>query len=292
MKPDRLARFAFPALFVVSGGAALVYQVVWSRMLASVFGVTAFAVATVLVSFMGGMALGAGILGTRADRVARPLRMFAMLEAGIGLYALAMPWLLKGMDASLVALWPALPESFVVRSAIRFVGSLGLLIVPTMLMGATLPALGQGLLRRRASLGLGIGLLYFVNTLGASVGCFLAGFSLLPRFGLSATTWIAVAGNALVAALAFAIDRSVGVSPQGAAEAAPEGPETPATSPAWWPYAVTCGSGFAALAFEVVWFRLLVLVFGSQHRGKVVEAGIGSSKIGAAVAPARAAGNQ
>jgi len=116
MRAERLARFAFPALFVVSGGAALVYQVVWSRMLASVFGVTAFAVATVLVSFMGGMALGAA-----ADRVLRPLRMFAMLEAGIGLYALAMPWLLRGMDATLVAMWPSLPESFLVRSAIRFV---------------------------------------------------------------------------------------------------------------------------------------------------------------------------
>ena len=263
MRAERLARFAFPALFVVSGGAALVYQVVWSRMLASVFGVTAFAVATVLVSFMGGMALGAAVLGTRADRVLRPLRMFAMLEAGIGLYALAMPWLLRGMDATLVAMWPSLPESFLVRSAIRFVGSLGLLIVPTMLMGATLPALGQGLLRRRASLGLGIGILYFVNTMGAAVGCFLAGFVLLPSYGLAATTWIAVGGNALVAGLAYAIDRSVAASPHAVPPSETEDAETAATSPAWWPYAVTCGSGFAALAFEVVWFRLLVLVFGS-----------------------------
>ena len=262
MNGDRVARWAFPALFVVSGGAALVYQVVWSRMLSAVFGVTAFAVATVLVSFMGGMALGAAILGTRADRVARPLRMFALLEAGIGVYAVLMPWLLAGMDAALVALWPSLPESFVVRSAIRFVGSLALLIVPTMLMGATLPALGQGLLRRRESLGLGIGILYFVNTLGAAVGCFLAGFVLLPRWGLTATTFIAFAGNALVAAIAFALDRGVPAAPTVASDA-PEVAETPATSPAWWPYAVTCGSGFAALAFEVVWFRVLVLVFGS-----------------------------
>src|SRR6185436_12338368 len=136
----------------------------------------------------------------------------ALLEAGIGLYALALPSLLRLTDVLYGALWPVLPDSFAVRSVVRFAMCLALLIVPTMLMGATLPALGQGLLRRRASLGLGIGLLYFVNTLGASVGCFLAGFSLLPRFGLSATTWIAVAGNALVAALAFAIDRSVGVS--------------------------------------------------------------------------------
>ena len=89
---------AFAALFVVSGACGLIYQVVWTRQLVTVFGVTAFAVSTVLVSFMGGMAVGAALLGGLADRVRRPLRMFALLEAGIGLYALLLPLLLRGTD--------------------------------------------------------------------------------------------------------------------------------------------------------------------------------------------------
>src|SRR6185503_6008889 len=116
----RRTAFAFAALFIVSGASALIYQVVWSRLLATVFGVTAFAVSTVLVSFMGGMALGAGMLGKRADAARRPLRMFALLEAGIGLYALALPVLLRGADAVYSALWPVLPDSFALRSVIRF----------------------------------------------------------------------------------------------------------------------------------------------------------------------------
>src|SRR6185369_15910840 len=90
--PGRTAIFA--GLFVMSGACALTYQVVWSRLLAEIFGVTAFAVSTVLVSFMGGMALGAYWLGTRVDRSARPLRIFALLEAGIGAYGLLLPLLL------------------------------------------------------------------------------------------------------------------------------------------------------------------------------------------------------
>ena len=169
----RAQTLAFALLFVVSGACALTYQVVWSRLLAELFGVTAFAVSTVLVSFMGGMALGAGLLGKRADRARRPLRMFALLEAGIGLYALALPWLLRLTDVLYGALWPALPDSFTVRSVVRFGMCLALLLVPTMLMGATLPALGQGLLRRRESLGVGIGL--FVQALVLAVFFVVAG---------------------------------------------------------------------------------------------------------------------
>jgi spermidine synthase len=257
---------AFASLFVVSGACALTYQVVWSRLLAQVFGVTAFAVSTVLVSFMGGMALGAGLIGKRADAARRPLRMFALLEAGIGLYALALPTLLRLMDLVYAALWPALPDSFFVRSLARFIMCLALLLVPTMLMGATLPALGQGLLRRRESLGVGIGLLYFVNTLGAAIGCFLAGFLLLPSLGLTRTTWLAFGGNAAVATIAFLLDRRAGGDAEPAVPAPPvvtEPAVQPALDPTWWPFAVTFGSGMAGLAFEVVWFRVLVMVFGS-----------------------------
>ena len=110
----------FAGLFILSGACGLTYQVVWSRLLVNVFGVTAFAVSTVLVSFMGGMALGAALLGPRADKVARPLRMFAILEGSIGLYALILPLLLLGVDWVYTLAYPMLPEGVLVRSLFRF----------------------------------------------------------------------------------------------------------------------------------------------------------------------------
>ena len=264
--PRRAQAGVFALLFVISGACALTYQVVWSRLLAEIFGVTAFAVSTVLVSFMGGMALGAYLLGERADRAARPLRMFAALEAGIGLYALILPLLLAGAGVLYDGLFPILPDSFLLKSTVRFVMSLSLLLVPTVLMGGTLPALGRGLLRRKERIGLAVGLLYFVNTAGAALGCFFAGFWLLPHLGLSRTSWLAVVFNFAVAATAYVLDRrdSPPVSEiEDDASAIADGAATPATTPASWPLWVACGSGFAALAFEVVWFRVLVLVFGS-----------------------------
>lgn len=256
----------FAGLFLLSGACALTYQVVWSRLLAEIFGVTAFAVSTVLVSFMGGMALGAYWLGARVDRAARPLRVFAMLEAGIGTYALILPLLLGAGGALYDHLFPLLPDSFLLKSSIRFVMSLSLLLIPTVLMGGTLPALGRGLLRRKDRVGLAVGLLYFVNTLGAALGCFLAGFWFLPHLGLNRTTWLAVFFNFAVATTAYLLDLrdapadfgdagSEGVSGRGDGRAL--------TEPASWPLWVAFGSGMAALAFEVIWFRVLVLVFGS-----------------------------
>ncbi len=258
---------AFACLFLCSGAAALIYQVVWSRRMAEIFGVTAFAVSTVLVSFMGGMALGAYLLGARVDRARRPLRVFAMLEAGIGVYALVLPLLLAGAGGVYDRVFPLLPDWFLLKSAVRFVMSVGLLLVPTVLMGGTLPALGRGLLREKARVGLAVGLLYFVNTLGAALGCFVAGFWLLPNLGLSRTTWIAIAINVTVASTAFMLDRRGERDdrevPAPAAETASGPAASPLSSPESWPLWVAFGSGLAALAFEVVWFRVLVLAFGS-----------------------------
>jgi spermidine synthase len=256
----------FAGLFLLSGACALTYQVVWSRLLAEIFGVTAFAVSTVLVSFMGGMALGASLLGVRADRTPRPLRLFAMLEAGIGAYALALPLLLAGAGALYDHLFPALPNSFLLKSSIRFVMSASLLLVPTVLMGGTLPALGRGLLRRKDRVGFAVGLLYFVNTLGAALGCLVAGFWLLPRLGLHRTTWLAVLVNFLVAGTAFLLDRRDPPQARDDGEGAvprAHDDDRPLTTPAFWPLVVAFGSGLSALAFEVIWFRVLVLVFGS-----------------------------
>jgi spermidine synthase len=249
---------------VISGACGLTYEVVCSRFLHEVFGVTAFAVSTVLISFMGGMALGAALLGRRADRSARPLRMFALLEAGIGLYALAFPLFVAAVQWIHASVFPVLPESFLLRSVIRFVLCMALLLVPTTLMGGTLPALGRGLLRRRDRVGLGVGFLYFVNTAGAAIGCYLAGFALIPQLGLRTTTLVAAVLNFGVAGVALILDRGQAATEETSETAEPEvRREAPLTVPEHWPLIVAFGSGFTALAFEIVWFRILVLVFGS-----------------------------
>lgn len=264
---SRLSRttLSYAALFVFSGACGLTYEVVWTRQLVRVFGVTAFAVTTVLVAFMGGMALGAALLGARADRAKRPLRMFALLEAGVGLYALVLPVLLAGVDLVYAAVFPALPESFLLRSIVRFAFCVVLLALPTLCMGATLPALGQGLLRDKGRVGFGVGLLYFVNTIGAAAGCFLAGFYLIPYLGLRSTTLMAAAFNGAVALAAWSLDRGAARERDAMPEAGEErdAAEVPATSPPSWPLVVAFGSGMTALGFEVVWFRILVQVFGS-----------------------------
>ena len=261
IRPQALA---FTALFVVSGVAGLVYEVVWTRYLVDVFGVTAFAVSTVLVAFMGGMAIGAALFGRLATRSRSPLRLFAILEAGIGAYALAFPVILRVADAVHMRLLAGRPGSFAFESVERFVLCLALLAFPTVLMGGTLPALGQGLIRDPQRIGRGAGILYFANTLGASLGCYLAGFHLVPALGLRGATLVAAGLNAAVAVCAWSMGRE-GPSTSTAPAALAPSPFDAGSSAAaaHWVPAIAFASGFLALAFEVVWFRVLVLVFGS-----------------------------
>jgi spermidine synthase len=189
--------------------------------------------------------------------------MFALLEAGIGVYALALPLLLLVLDAAWEATWPVLPESFFLRSLIRFAVCLAMLLVPTILMGGTLPALGRGLLSRGEHLGRGIGLLYFVNTLGAAIGTWLAGFLLLPHLGLTRTTAFAFLLNATVAIGAWILDSRSAEAGEAASRGETPSPSYEPLAVPSWPLWVALGSGFCGLAFEIVWFRVLVLVFGS-----------------------------
>src|ERR1700730_9002964 len=126
--------------FFASGMSSLVYQVVWVRELVLVFGATTFAVSTVLTSFMGGLALGSYYFGRRSETVARPLRLYGLLEIGIGLYGLAVPLIFAPLP-SVYHYFGRWQLSFFALSIVRFVFATLVLIVPTALMGATLPVL-------------------------------------------------------------------------------------------------------------------------------------------------------
>jgi spermidine synthase len=210
------AALALLPLFFVSGATGLVYQTLWARELNHVFGTSTFAIATVLTAFMGGLALGGLLASTRADRVADPLRAYGLIEAGIGLYALAFPWIVAAITPVYLAAWRVLEPSPVEFAAIQAVLIGFALLVPTTLMGATLPLLARFAIDRLGTAGERVGVLYATNTAGAVFGTFVGGFVLLPWLGLTTTTWLAAAANLALGLLALALARwargdSVGV---------------------------------------------------------------------------------
>ena len=244
-------------LFLLSGACGLTYQVLWLRLLALVFGVTVHAASTVLAAFMAGLALGA-LLAERLVRRGTPLKVFAALEAGIAVSALATPVLLALATAAYRLLSTAAPDSLALLTVARFVCSAAVLLVPTVLMGATLPVLSHASLARSAS-ATRLATLYAVNTAGALAGALLTGYVFIGALGIQRTFIVAAAVNLLVAAGAWRLSRT----PEPV-EPAPivTGPGTEtifgaaisATTVMW----VMAVSGFAALALEIVWFRVLV----------------------------------
>ncbi|MFP2904471.1 spermidine synthase, partial [Pyxidicoccus sp. 3LFB2] len=135
----RLPKNLVAALLFLSGATALVYELVWSKYLGNVLGNSGQAHAVVLATFMGGLALGASVFGRTADRVKNPLALYGLLELGVGLYALAFPYVLDALSALWLVLAPAVPDGF--RVAPRLLVASLSLVVPTLLMGGTLPAL-------------------------------------------------------------------------------------------------------------------------------------------------------
>jgi spermidine synthase/tetratricopeptide (TPR) repeat protein len=255
------------ALFTFSGSSALVYELVWARRLHLVLGSSTEAVTAVLVAYMAGLALGSALLGRLAERSRRPLALYGALELAIGLSALALPWALHLLDAVYASHYERLSTSPALLHGTRFLSSLAVLLVPTALMGGTLPALARELVRDRAdstSTPQMLGWLYALNTLGAAAGAFLVGFSLLYIWGIRTTTWVAAGINLGAGLAALALARSAppaaAADPAGATDAPPPRIALAAR------LALFLG-GIAALAYEVAWTRALVLVVGSTTQG-------------------------
>jgi spermidine synthase len=245
-------------LFFVSGFSALVYEMLWFRHLGFIFGNTVYAATTVVSAFMTGLGIGAWYAGRRAATLKRPVRTFGLLELGIGAYALAMPFLFHGVRLAYRAMYLQAGDSMAL-TPLRFVMAFAVMLVPTICMGATLPILSQALLRRYEDFGRKLGWLYGLNTLGAASGVLAAGYVLIPGLGLTGASLVAVAGNVLIALVAMFWGEKWAPTPSDA-EA---GEGTGARARHWPLFAAMAMAGFVALAFEVLWFRTLILVFGS-----------------------------
>ena len=254
---DRPEQTALLVLFFFSGVSSLVYQVVWARMLTVVFGTTLLATSTVLSAFMAGLALGSYVLGRHIDRCKHPLRVFAALEVGIGLFALLFPSMSANLGNAYGAL-VGLQGNFYLFSAARFGLCFALLLVPTALMGGTLPVVAKFAVRRLGRLGGRVGQLYAVNTLGAVVGVLAATFGLMEGLGLRGTTQAIAAVNFAVAVAAWlwGCQRAVSIGVAAEVKKAAHSDRV-----LWGVLAGFALSGFAALGYEVAWMRLLMVSF-------------------------------
>jgi spermidine synthase len=260
-------------LFFISGACGLLYEVVWSRMLMLVLGRGALAVGTVLAAFMAGLALGSYLLGRFADRSRNPLRLYGLCEMGVGLTALIASLLLSQITPLYVRIHAALGGSALAFAIIRFLIVFSLLTAPTILMGATLPILSRFVILRLSRVGRELGRLYAINTVGAVVGSFAAGFYLIGRVGLHGTIYLAVAGNLLVGIVSYLLSRRYSWTTLAAKESAADSAVASSASPApvcvgsvltsrivLWAFAL---SGFASFAYEVFWTRSLVIMLGN-----------------------------
>ncbi len=270
-RPPRAVAMAILSVFFLSGACGLIYETVWQKELCLVFGITTYATTTILAAFMGGLAVGSYLLGKHADRVRRPLRLYALLEAGIGLFAIAFPFVVMGITAVFAGLSVRLNPAPYATALIRFAMCGIVLLVPAALMGGTLPVMSKYYVRSLRVVGSGTGRLYGLNTLGGVAGCYLAGFVFLAGFGARATLYGAALTNLALAGLALLIDRAYPF--QGAPEAAedagpsvaiPAGSGTPATEMTVRLLLLASAvSGFCALAYEVLWTRTVTFFLQS-----------------------------
>jgi len=262
--------------FVFSGATGLIYEVLWARMLGLVFGATTVAISAVLAAFMGGLALGSTLAARFAARIKRPVRSYAFIEIAVGLYALAVPLLFRGIDRVYAQVWQHSHSGFYGFALSRFLLASAVLLIPTALMGATLPVLVAALQRSSKNIANAIARLYTWNLTGAILGVIAAGFFLLPQFGVRSTIWIAAAINLAIGLTAFLLD-SNSVGAEGAGPATPDEhldeeinrplPQAVLTFADgqvkfWWFCAFT--SGFVTITTQVVWSRVLSMIIGSS----------------------------
>ncbi|MBI2425390.1 MAG: fused MFS/spermidine synthase [Candidatus Hydrogenedentes bacterium] len=248
--------------FFLSGACGLVYQVVWTRKLVLLFGTTSYAVSTVLSIFFLGLGLGSLWGGRWADRTPSPLGRYGVLEIMIGLWAVAFLLMVGYGEGLVVAVLRAFDFSRGVGIGLRALMATALLFVPVFCMGATLPLLSRFATRTPTVRAFPIGALYTLNTLGAVAGCFTAGFYLIPTFGYTRATLIAAAVNGGIGVASLLLARGRESAPFAVDSV--ESDILPSNTRQLHARVVLAAfflSGFCSLAMEVLWTRLLTIVF-------------------------------
>ena len=277
-------------LFVGSGCAALIYEIVWLQLLQLVIGSSAISLGVLLGTFMGGMCIGSLLLARFVSGDHHPLRVYAYLELGIVALGLL---ILFGLPV-LSSAYTSLGTTGVVGLLLRGIAAAICLLPPTLLMGATLPAISRWVKSTPEGMSW-LGFFYGGNIAGGVLGCLVAGFYLLRVYDMAIATYAAVALNVIVAVIALALARVTTYEPEPVARIRgprdkTKGPEEPSSAGSWAIYTAIGLSGFTALGSEVLWTRTLSLLFGgTAYTFSLILAvflfglGVGSS-IGSALA--------
>jgi spermidine synthase len=254
---------------VLSGATGLIDQLCFSKYLSYIVGSTAYAVSAVLAAFMTGLAIGAHWGGKASLRVVRPLRAYGLLELIVAAAVAATPLAFHLLTPLYANLARSMPNSLLALSALRWLTALGLVVIPTMAMGATLPLLSRSFDTGEASAHAAalrerrLGALYAINTLGGAVGALAAAYLILPVLGVDGTVFASAAGSALVAVLALTFGARVVVS-TSSAEASEERASEPTAHERRPLFFLAFVSGALVFAAEVVFTHLLALIIGNS----------------------------
>ena len=250
VKQKRLSPlYLFAVLFLVSGAAGLMYQIVWVRLLELYFGVTIVSVTLIVSAYMAGLGIGSLIGGRIARRFKNTLLLYGLLEIGIALFGVMSPKIIVGIGQATAG----------VSYLFVFLISFAVLLLPTTLMGMTLPLLTQSFVDRVEISGQVIGLLYGINTLGAALGAVLSGYVLIGFYGFEGTVYLAALLNGLVGVAAFLLSGGQAERVDEVETNQPAGVDGAA-----WGYKTILFSsflvGFIGLGFEMLWVRILLIV--------------------------------
>ena len=250
-------------IFFASGISGLIYQVVWLRMLSRTTGVTIHATAIVVAAFMAGLALGSFFFGRFIDKRDDPLRVYAWLELLVAATALLIPTMFSAAIPVYSFVYQATGESVTITALVIGAVSFVTLMLPTALMGGTLPVLTAHLVRKDYRFGLNLSILYGINTLGAVIGVLLSGFIIIGLFGETVAIYTGVVINLLVALQAYLLHaRDSSGSDEKLPDQRLETKQIISPYPANIRGFVLLGfafSGFTSLAYEVIWTRQLIL---------------------------------
>lgn len=242
-------------LFFVSGFPALLYQIVWQRALFTIYGVNVQSVTVIVTVFMLGLGLGS-LAGGKLSAVPgiRCLRAFGLIESSVGIFGLGS-----------LALFHSVAQFTAGQStAVTGITTFLLLLLPTLLMGSTLPLLVAYFVRRSANVGDSVGSLYAVNTLGSGVACFVAALFLMRMLGESGTVYLAATLNVIVGVTALLLQpRTESASPDHLRSSNSDVSSSFATIPFGAGLLLAAASGFVALAYEIVWYRIYAFVSGT-----------------------------
>ncbi len=255
----------FFTLFFLSGFTSLVYEVVFYKLLGYVFGGTTLAVTTVLVAFMGGLALGGKVIGAAADRIKNPILAYGLLELLIGAYVLLVPSILQLCERIYINVGMTADIRSPAHTAVRFGLSVAVLLLPTVLMGGTLPLLARVMVSGAGSASRGLSSLYAANTLGAASGTLAANYFLIRFLGIYGALLLGALANVAIFLRARQLHAQISqVPPSGERGSGEHVTRTEGSIPWGFAAATVFVTGTISFIYEVVWTHLLATIVGTS----------------------------